>query len=246
MRLSDYDSWQNSGVFGPAVFYDIPGQFTGCDIPRFEPEVNVEPTGKQADSPTGLNVHIHIPQNENPNGPSTPPVKNTVVTLPEGMSFSPSFANGLDSCPLAEMRLGTNDPVECSDASRIGEVSLFTPLLPKALEGSIYLAAQYDNPFGSLFAIYLVLHDNEERGVLVKLAGKIEADPITGQITTTFANTPQLPFEDLTLKFRSGSRAPLVNPRVLRGTDHRRANVLVGATEQSGRHLEHLPGHRRS
>jgi hypothetical protein len=212
MRLSGYDSWQNSGVFGPPVFYDIPGQFTGCDIPRFEPEVNVEPTGKQADSPTGLDVNIHIPQNENANGTSTPPVKSTTVKLPEGMSFSPSFANGLDSCPLAAMRLETNDPVECSDASRIGEVTLFTPLLPKALEGSIYLAAQYDNPFGSLFAIYLVLHDTEERGVLVKLAGKIEADPVSGQITTTFANTPQVPFEDLTLKFRSGSRAPLVNP----------------------------------
>jgi hypothetical protein len=212
MVLSHYDSWQNSGVYGPELLYSMPGQFTGCELPSFEPEVNVEPTGNQADSPTGLNVHIHVPQNENPNGLGTPPVKETVVTLPEGMSFSPSFANGLDSCPLAAMKLGTNDPVECSDASRIGEVTLSTPLLPKPIEGSIYLAAQYDNPFGSLFAIYLVLHDNEERGLLIKLAGKIEADPVSGQIKTTFADTPQLPFEDLTLKFRSGSRAPLVNP----------------------------------
>ena len=172
MRLSGYDSWQNSAFSALPVFYDMPGQFTGCDIPRFEPEVHVEPTGKQADSPTGLNVQYSFPQNENPNGTGTPPVKNTVVKLPEGMSFSPSFANGLDSCPLAAMKLGTNDPVECPDASRIGEVSLFTPLLPKALEGSIYLAAQYDNPFGSLFAMYLVLHDTEERGMLVKLAGR--------------------------------------------------------------------------
>jgi hypothetical protein len=212
MTLSGVNSWQQSDIFAPTQTYDLPGQFTGCDHPRFDPEVHVEPTGKQADSPTGLDVNIHIPQNGNPNGYATPPVRNTVVKLPEGMSFSPSFANGLDSCPLAAMRLGTNEPVECSDASRIGEVSLSTPLLPKALEGSIYLAAQYDNPFGSLFAMYLVLHDTEERGILVKLAGKIEADPISGQITTTFADTPQLPFEDLTLKFRSGSRAPLVNP----------------------------------
>ncbi len=212
MVLSHYDSWQNSGVFGPPVSYEIPGQLTGCERLSFEPEINVEPTGKVADSPTGLNVHVHVPQNENPNGYGTPPVKNTVVTLPEGMSFSPSFANGLASCPLAAMKLGTNEPVECEDASRIGEVSLSTPLLSRPLEGSIYLAAQYDNPFGSLFAMYLVLHDNEERGILVKLPGKIEADPVTGRITTTFADTPQLPFEDLTLKLRSGARAPLVNP----------------------------------
>ncbi|HEU0250927.1 MAG TPA: hypothetical protein VFR48_09405 [Solirubrobacteraceae bacterium] len=212
MVLSHYDSWQESGVFGPPVVYEMPGQFTGCNVPRFEPEIVVEPTEKQADAPTGLRVNIHTPQNENPYGVATPPVKTTVVTLPEGMSFSPSFANGLTSCPMAEMNLGTNNPVECEDSSRIGEVTLSTPLLPKPLEGSIYLAAQYDNPFGSLFAMYLVLHDNEERGILVKLAGKIEADPITGRITTTFANTPQLPFDDLTLRFRSGDRAPLVNP----------------------------------
>jgi hypothetical protein len=212
MILKHYDSWQNSGVFGPPVVYNPPGQFAGCDRPSFEPKITVEPTGKQADAPTGLNVNVHVPQNENPNGFGTPPVKDTVVTLPEGMSFSPSFANGLTSCPLAAVKLGTNEPVECADSSRIGEVSLSTPLLLKPLEGSIYLAAQYDNPFGSLFAIYLVLHDTEERGILVKLSGKIEVDPVTGQITTTFADTPQLPFEDLTLKFRSGSRAPLVNP----------------------------------
>ena len=47
------------------------------------------------------------------------------------------------------MKLGTNDPIQCPDASRIGEVSLRTPLLPKPAEGSMYLAAQGDNPFGS-------------------------------------------------------------------------------------------------
>ncbi len=110
------------------------------------------------------------------------------------------------------MGLGTNDPIQCPDASRIGEVSLSTPLLPKAAEGSMYLAAQGDNPFGSTFALYLVLHDTEERGVLVKIPGKIEVDPATGQITTVFNDTPQFPFDDLTLKFRSGPRAPLVSP----------------------------------
>ncbi len=214
MMLSHYDSWQNSGVFGPDVSYELPGRFAGCDLPGFEPDVTVEPTSRQADSPTGLSVHVHVPQNENPHGLGTPPVKETVVRLPEGMSFSPSVANGLSACSLAQIKLGTNEEVECPDASKIGEVTLSTPLLPKPLEGSVYLASQYDNPFGSLFALYLVLHDTEERGVLIKLSGKVEADPVSGQITTMFADTPQLPFEDLTLKFRSGARAPLVNPPV--------------------------------
>ncbi len=211
-RLHEYDSWQEKGVFGPEIDYTMPGRLTGCDKSRFEPEVKIEPTGKQANTPTGLEVNIHVPQNDNANGLATPPVRDTRVTLPEGMSFSPSFADGLTSCSLAQMKLGTNDPIECPDSSRIGEVSLRTPLLPDLLEGSVYLASQGDNPFGSTFALYLVIHDTEERGVLVKIPGRIEVDQLTGQITTVFAETPELPFEDLTLKFRSGSRAPLVSP----------------------------------
>jgi hypothetical protein len=211
-RLHNYDSWGETGSFGPDVGYALPEQTSGCDKPRFEPDVELIPTGRQANTPTGLDLHVKIPQNESADGLATPPVKRFTVTLPQGMSFSPSFADGLQSCSLAQIKLGTNEAVECPDASRIGEVSLKTPLLPQAAEGSMYLAAQGDNPFGSLFALYLVLHDTEERGALIKIPGKIEVDPATGQITTTFDETPQFPFEDLTLKFRSGPRAPLINP----------------------------------
>ena len=211
-RLHHYDSWQHPGVFGPEIDYTMPGLITDCDRPRFEPDVEIEPTGKQANTPTGLDVHVKIAQNENPNALATPPVKRFTVKLPEGMSFSPSFADGLNSCTLAQMQLGNNDPVQCPDASRIGEVSLHTPLLPKAAEGSMYLAAQGDNPFGSTFALILVIHDTEERGALIKIPGKIEVDETTGQITTVFQDAPQFPFDDLTLKFRSGPRAPLVSP----------------------------------
>lgn len=211
-RLHHYDSWQHRGIFGPEIDYTMPGKVTDCERPRFEPDVEIVATGKQANTPTGLDIHIKIAQNENPSALATPPVKRFTVTLPKGMSFSPSFADGLKSCSLAQMRLGTNDPIECPDASRIGEVTLHTPLLPKAVDGSMYLAAQGDNPFGSLFALYLVLHDTEERGVLVKIPGRIDVDPVTGQIVTAFNDTPQFPFDDLTLKFRNGPRAPLVSP----------------------------------
>jgi len=212
-RFHHYDSWENKGVFSaPDVNYTLPGKMTDCDKPRFEPDVEIEPTGKQANTPTGLDVHVKIAQNENPNALATPPVKRFTVTLPLGMSFSPSFADGLKSCTLAQMQLGNNDPVDCPDASRIGEVSLHTPLLPKSAEGSMYLAAQRDNPYNSTFALLLVLHDTEERGALIKIPGRIDVDPVTGQIVTTFNETPQFPFDDLTLKFRSGPRAPLVSP----------------------------------
>lgn len=212
MRLSHYDSWEEPGNFGPEIDYTMPEKITACDKPRFDPDVEIVTTGKQANTPTGLDVHVKIAQNENPNALATPPVKRFTVRLPLGMSFSPSFADGLQSCTLAQMQLGTNNPVECPDASRIGEVSLHSPLLPKSAEGSMYLAAQGDNPFGSTFALLLVLHDTEERGVLVKIPGRIDVDQQTGQITTVFNDTPQFPFDDLVLKFRSGPRAPLISP----------------------------------
>jgi hypothetical protein len=212
MKFSRYDSWQQSGVFGPDLIYDLPGQFIGCDLLRFEPDVTVDPTNQRADSPTGLEVTAEIPQSSNADGLATPPVKRIEVKLPEGMSLNPSFAEGLDGCTPAQIGLGTNDPVQCADNSRIGSVELSTPVLPEPLEGSIYLAKQQDHPFNTLFAMYTVVHDTEDRGVLIKIPGKIELDPATGQITTTFDDLPELPFDGLTTSFRSGARAPLVNP----------------------------------
>ncbi len=216
-RLFDYDSWQHPGLYGPDVTHTLPSKMSGCEALRFEPDVSLEPTGRQANTPTGLDVRIHVPQNENPDALATPPIKSTVVTLPEGMTVNPGFADGLAGCSEAQIGIshdGTpnGDPVACPDNSRIGEVEVSTPLLPKPIEGSMFLARQEANPFGSLLAVYLALHDTEQRGILVKVPLELSLDPVSGRITTTAEDLPQFPFEDLTLKFRSGDRAPLVNP----------------------------------
>jgi len=79
------------------------------------------------------------------------------------------------------------------------------------IEGSVYLAEPHANPFGSLLALYLVLRD-EELGVFVKQAGRIDADPASGRLVTTFDDLPQFPLETISLKLRSGPRAPLITP----------------------------------
>ena len=59
--------------------------------------------------------------------------------------------------------------------------------------------------------MYIVAEDPVS-GVLVKLPGQVALDPSTGQLVSTFDDTPQLPFENLGLHFFGESRAPLGTP----------------------------------
>ncbi len=56
------------------------------------------------------------------------------------------------------------------------------------------------------------MHDTEERGALIKIPGRIDVDNRPGRSPRSSTTLPQFPFDDLTLKFRSGPRAPLVSP----------------------------------
>jgi hypothetical protein len=217
------DSWQNPGSFEEASFdsHLPPGHPeppenwgpeqgpTGCEQVPFDPSIRVQPTNTQPDSPTGLEVELAVPVNENPDGISQSHLRKAVVTMPEGMTVNPSSADGLAACSPAQIGLDNRDDPTCPEASKIGSVEVDTPLLEETMLGSVYVAKQADNPFRSLLAIYIVA---EGPGVIVKLAGKVDPDPVTGQLTTTFDNNPQLPFSSFRLRFKDGPRAPLATP----------------------------------
>ena len=112
---------------------------------------------------------------------------------------------------------GLNEATTCPDASKIANVHIKTPVLEGELEGSVYLAAPQnfagmpENPFSSLVAMYLVAEE-PVAGVEIKLAGKVVPNPVTGQLTATFENTPALPFSELKLEYFGTDRAPLTTP----------------------------------
>jgi len=203
------DSWQEPGNFVSAPSA-MPGM-EGCDRLDFKPTIRLQPETRVADSPTGLTVDLHVPQNQDANGLAEANLKDAKVSLPAGLSVNPASANGLAGCSPAQIELHGPSPASCPPAAKIGSVEVDTPLLDHPLPGAVYLATPHDNPFDSLLAIYVAV-DDPPSGVVVKLAGKIEADPVTGQLTATFEENPQLPFEDFKLRFFGGPQGVLTTP----------------------------------
>jgi hypothetical protein len=212
------DSWQNPGHFEARSFvshdqFGEPVGLTGCGRVPFEPSLQVAPSAGGSgvtDTPSGLSVSVHMPYLNNENGLEESALKQAIVTLPEGTTLNPSSADGLASCTQAQVGLDSNDPVACPEASKLGTVSIATPLLEDPLEGSVYLATQLENPFNTTVAMYVVA---EGHGVTIKLPGKVELDQTTGRITTSFDENPQLPFTEFKLAFAGGPRAPLALPQ---------------------------------
>jgi hypothetical protein len=195
---------------------------------HFRPGFSFQPTSHEAAAPSAFTAQLTIPQEglTEPEALAAPQLKKAVVSLPRGVDVNPSSANGLEACSESQMgltatsgalpnpiRFDRSEPT-CPEASKLGTVEAKSPLLEETLDGTIYLAAQEENPFHSLLAIYAVI-DSPKNGILVKLPGEVRPDPNTGQLTATFDDNPQLPVEDLKLNFRGGGpRSPLTTPAV--------------------------------
>jgi hypothetical protein len=188
---------------------------TGCDRLPFDPSFSAQPDSSTPDSPSGLTVNLGFPQEglDDPEGLGTAHLRDTSVTLPEGMTINPSGADGLAACTDAQVDFASVSPVACPEASKIATVTATTPVLEEHLTGAVYVGSQLsDDPeSGDMFRIILAL-ENVERGIFVKLLGKVRADSDTGRLETTFAGNPQLPVSSISLHFKDGPRAPLAMP----------------------------------
>jgi len=205
--------------FGTATTHNgsSPLGMTGCSKLGFTPEISAQPTNRAAAGPTGLDFGVDIEDEGlvDPKGTAHSDVKKAVVTLPEGVTVNPSQAEGLETCSPAQLKQERADSefgAGCPGGSKIGTVEVETPLLEGTLlRGSVFVATPYDNPFNSLISLYLTIKD-PQTGIGIALAGKVEPDPRTGQLVTTFDDLPQLPFSHFRFHFREGGRSPLVTP----------------------------------
>ncbi len=207
-------SWEGSEASASFLSHDLGGTpvpIDSCGSLEFEPTLKARPTTNLADSPSGLEVELAVPQDEDPDGRATAHLREATVTLPEGLVVNPASANGLDGCSAAEVNLGGGAPAACPPASKLATVEVDTPLLDHPVAGAAYLADPYDNPFNSLLALYIAVEDPQS-GVVVKLAGRVDPDPVTGRLSATFAENPQIPFESFRLRFFGGPGGSLRTP----------------------------------
>jgi hypothetical protein len=199
------DSWENPGVWSTAE-YTPRDPVRGCDRLVFEPSVRVVSGSQRARTSAGYTVDINIPQNDDPYGLGTPPLRDVQMTFPEGTSINPSSADGLEGCTDGQIALRSDAEPTCPDASRIGTVAVRTPLLPRPMEGDVFLGQPLP---GNMFRMFLTLRGP---GLLIKIPGSIRPDHGTGRVTAIFEDNPPLPFSNLRLELKGGPRAPLSNP----------------------------------
>jgi hypothetical protein len=195
-----------------------PTGMTGCGKLSFHPTIDAKPTTEAASSPTGLDFSLDV-EDEGLNNPAdeataAADIRKAVVTLPEGFSANPSLAEGLNVCTEADLdrETASSGPgVGCPNASKIGTVEVETPLLEERVQGSLYIAKPYENPFDSLLAMYIVIK-NERLGIIIRQPLEVRPDPVTGRLTTVAEELPELPYSHFRLHFREGTRSPLASP----------------------------------
>jgi hypothetical protein len=200
----------------------VPLETIGCEKVPFSPTFALSPETKQSDAPDGASVEIAVPQPQEPLGLASSHLRNSEVTLPEGMTLNPSAASELEGCTPAQAELATDNKIECPARSVIGSAVVKSPaILPSGaptekgegeLTGSIYLGKPASGPIGGPPYTLYVAVESARYGLGMRLEGSVVPNPVTGQLTTVFKENPQEPFSSLKLTFKGGALSPLANP----------------------------------
>jgi hypothetical protein len=208
------DSHQNPGVFVSEPFTTAVGA-GGCEAVPFDPAIDARVSGA-TDSPEPSTIDIEIPYTPGPEEITNSHLRDARVTLPEGVGINPAAAVGLAVCSDAQFATGTNNPIGCPDASKIGTVTVQTPSLPAdSIGGTVYAGQPLsDDPAsGNQFRIFI--HATSPRfGVDVRLVGRVFPDLRTGQLTALIEDNPQAPFSSFELHLDGGPRGVLATPPV--------------------------------
>jgi hypothetical protein len=181
-------------------------EMTGCDQASFEPSLTAKPTTSAADTASGLDTKITVPQTQSPHTPAPSELRGTRVTFPEGFSINPGAADGKLACPEGLNAIGTLLGSTCPEFSKIGSLMLDVAALPAPIPGAMYLAEPLPGE------PYRVLLAADGFATHIKLLGRVEPDPHTGRVSIIFDHLPQSPLQVFDLHVFGSERGLLATP----------------------------------
>ena len=181
-------------------------QMTGCDQLSFNPSLYAQPTTHEADTASGIDINLTIPQEVSSAIPSPTELRGAIVTLPPGFSINPNAADGKTSCSDAEANFGTTLAADCPDFSKIGSLEIDSSALPGPVPGYVYIGKPLP---GNRYRIFLVA---DGFATHIKLAGTVTPDPQNGRLVITFTNLPQSPLTAFDMHFFGSERGILATP----------------------------------
>lgn len=188
---------QFSAVFGDTELNKtpvatIPYQATDCASLPFNPTISQSFSSLTAGTLTGISADVTIPTNSSS-------FRALRVTEPAALGPNfPSFGAATDQCPSYAAATGTSlfDPTDCPEASRVGEMTIISPLLDAPLEGEVYLINKSPLPW-----LGVALDSPGIQVRLVGVTGLPQVDPACDplfagicpqQISVAFGNLPDV------------------------------------------------------
>lgn len=175
-------------------------QVGSCQSLKFKPDFTVSTSGKtsRADG-ASLDAKIVYPTGALPDNQASSQsnIKSVKVDLPKQL---PSRLTTLQkACPAATFEA---NPASCPAASRVGEATAVTPVLPVALTGPAYFVSYGGAKFPELVVVL------QGYGTTVDLHGETFISK-TGITSSTFRNVPDVPITSFELKLPEGPYSAL-------------------------------------
>jgi len=176
-------------------------QVTNCANLKFKPKFTVSTSAKTSRvNGASLTVHVSYPKSGDPTSASggQANIKSVHVELPKSL---PSRLSTLQkACPAATFE---NNPADCSPGSIVGHALVHTQILPVPLTGPAYFVSHGGAQFPELVIVL------QGYGVTVDLHGETFINEKTNITSSTFKETPDVPFETFELNLPEGPNSAL-------------------------------------
>lgn len=178
----------------------------------FRPSVAYGASDTRPDATTETTVAVRF-DTSGSGGKVSPAPKQTVVVLPQGLSFSGQIASGPNGLPLCTYeQYGQTRPEasQCPDTTAVGTVRFDSPVLKDDLKGQAFLGPQAGP--GALPDLFIEAQLGPAADApRVKLIGKLTVDE-QNRIVATLDDLPEVPVDEFFLTFRGGDHAAIVTP----------------------------------